>query len=87
MPKIGGDIEQLAGLKRTFAKEAKTVHTLTTSINAAVGTTWWIGPAADRFKNEWKNEFAPTLRKLQEALDEASQHVEKRRAAIEQAGS
>lgn len=87
MAKIGGDIQQMAQLKRTFAKEAQTVQQLTGNISKNVDSAWWIGPAADRFKSQWRSEFAPTLRKLQQALNEAGEHVEKRRDAIERAGS
>lgn len=87
MSKIGGDIQQMNQLKRTFDKESQTVQQLTANITKHVDSAWWIGPAADRFKSQWRSEFAPTLRKLQEALNEAGEHVDKRREAIERAGS
>jgi uncharacterized protein YukE len=85
--KIGGDIRQLNAMQKTFKTESANVERLTKTINSHVDSAWWIGPAADRFKSQWKSEFAPTLRKLQQALNDAGQHVDKRREAIERAGT
>jgi uncharacterized protein YukE len=87
VPRIGGDIAEMNQLRRTFDKHSKTVDTLTRDIGRHVDGAWWIGPAAERFKGQWRSEFAPTLRKLERALDEAGRHVDKRREAIERAGS
>lgn len=87
MSKIGGELGQLQSLKTTFDRESQTVATLLSTINAQVGNTWWVGPAADRFRNAWNSEFQPTLRKLQQALTEAGQEVNRRREALQQAGS
>jgi WXG100 family type VII secretion target len=87
MSKIGGELGQLESLKTTFDRESQTVATLMSTINGQVGNTWWVGPAADRFRNAWNSEFQPALRKLQQALTEAGQEVNRRREALQQAGS
>ena len=50
-------------------------------------STWWKGPAADRFRSAWEGEFAPTLRRLEAALQEASQEISRRHDALTQAGT
>lgn len=87
MSRIGADVGQLAALKATFDRQSGTVDELTRSIGSEVDAAWWIGAAADRFRDEWRNEFAPTLQKLQQALQDAGTEIDRRRDAIEQAGS
>ena len=86
MPQIGGTIEEMQTLSAKFTSESGTVAELTSSIDAQVNNTWWIGPAAERFKEAWGSQFKPTLAKLQAALDEASSEVRKRADALQQAG-
>jgi uncharacterized protein YukE len=52
-----------------------------------VNSTWWKGPAADRFRSAWESEFAPTMRRLEAALQQASQEINRRHEALLQAGS
>ena len=87
MAKIGADIGQLAILKQTFDRESQTVLELTRTIDGQLGNTWWIGPAHDRFAADWNSSFKPNLQRLQEALTSAGAEVERRRTALEQAGS
>ena len=87
MSTIGGEIGQLRSLEATFEREAQAVQELTTRIRGELGTTWWKGPAADRFRDAWGSQFEPSLRKLQSALQEASTEVNRRTEALLQAGS
>jgi len=78
---------QLESLGQSFNRESGTVSQLTSTIGGQVTSTWWKGPAADRFRSEWESEFAPTLRRLEAALQQASQEIGKRHQALTQAGS
>jgi uncharacterized protein YukE len=78
---------QLQSLKGTFDREAHSVAELTSTITGQLGNTWWKGPAADRFRSSWESQFAPTLRQLQAALQEASAEISRRHDALVQAGS
>ena len=60
---------------------------LVSTIGGQVHSTWWKGPAADRFRSSWESEFAPTLRRLEAALQEASQEISRRHDALLQAGT
>jgi len=84
---IGAEMGQLDGLRKKFDQESVTVSQLTSSIGSQVGSTWWKGPAADRFRSEWESTFAPTLRQLEQALKEASAEIARRHSALQQAGS
>jgi WXG100 family type VII secretion target len=87
MPQIGGTIEQMQSLQATFTREAGSVQELTSTISGQVGSTWWVGPAADRFKSQWDGEFRPMLQQLQQALQECSAEVQRRAQALVEAGS
>jgi len=78
---------QLETLGQSFMRESQTVAQLTSTIGGQVQSTWWKGPAADRFRSEWESEFAPTLRRLEAALQQSSQEIGKRHTALLQAGS
>ncbi|MGQ0434934.1 MAG: WXG100 family type VII secretion target [Microthrixaceae bacterium] len=87
MPAIGGEIDQLTTLKSTFDRESGNVAELTSTIRSQLGNTYWVGPAAERFRSAWQGEFEPMLNKLQQALNEAGAEVAGRRDALVQAGS
>jgi WXG100 family type VII secretion target len=87
MPQIGATIEEMQSLQATFTRESASVQELTSSISGQVSSTWWVGPAADRFKAEWDGEFRPMLAQLQQALIDCSTEVQRRSQAISQAGS
>lgn len=87
MTTIGGEVEQLASLKSTFEREGQTVQQLSNTIRGQLQSTWWKGPAADRFRSQWEGEFEPSLRRLHQALTECATEVNRRRDALMQAGS
>lgn len=87
MPQIGATIEEMQSLQATFSRESANVEQLTSSISGQVGSTWWVGPAAERFKSQWEGEFKPMLAQLQQSLVECSSEVARRSQAISAAGS
>jgi uncharacterized protein YukE len=87
MAQIGADIQQLATMGRQFTTQAVQVDTLISAINGQLGNTSWVGPSADKFKDQWNSQFVPALRNLEEALRAAGADVENRRQRIEAAGS
>jgi WXG100 family type VII secretion target len=86
MAQIGGSTEEMRQLQAAFSREAGTVQQLAGAITAQVGATWWVGPAADRFREQWAAEFRPMLTQLQEALAASSQEVGRHAEALMQAG-
>ena len=87
MSTIGAEMGQLQQLGQTFSREGQNVAQLTAAINSQVNSTWWKGPTADRFRGSWESEFAPTMRRLEAALQQASQEIARRHQALTQAGS
>ena len=87
MPQIGATIEEMQQLQSTFIRESANVAELTSTLSSQVGSTWWVGPAAERFKGQWDGEFRPMLQRLQQALDACSHEVQQRSNAIQAAGS
>ena len=87
MSTIGAEMGQLQQLGQRFMSESQTVAQLTSTISSQVNSTWWKGPAADRFRGSWESEFAPTLRRLEAALQQASGEINKRHEALTQAGT
>jgi uncharacterized protein YukE len=87
MPQIGATIEEMTALQAAFNRESATVANLTNSISSQVSGTWWVGPAAERFRGSWDGEFRPMLARLQAELDACAVEVSNRAQAISQAGS
>ncbi|NUS72160.1 MAG: WXG100 family type VII secretion target [Corynebacteriales bacterium] len=81
---VGGELEEMAQLSRTFADNATSATTIRTTVNNVLTTTTWTGPAADRFRDAW-NQFAPSLDQLSQALSDAGQEVQRRREALDNA--
>jgi WXG100 family type VII secretion target len=84
---IGAEMGQLQTLGQSFTRESQDVARLLSSISSQVHSTWWKGPASDRFRASWESEFAPTLRRLEAALQQASGEISRRHEALLQAGS
>jgi WXG100 family type VII secretion target len=84
---IGAELEQMQGLRSSLGQNSLQVGEVARAIRGQLATTFWRGPASDRFRQSWDGEFEPALRRLQQALDEAAQEVQRRHDALQQAGS
>lgn len=87
MPAIGGEVDQLTALKNTFDRQAANVAELISSVDGQINSTYWVGPAAERFKGQWSGDFKRMLSNLQSALGESGTEVARRRDALIKAGS
>jgi hypothetical protein len=72
MPTIGGNINDLEALIRSFRQSATTVDEIVTGVARELAAADWIGPVADRFRSSWDTEFVPTLRRVEEGFREAA---------------
>lgn len=84
---IGGEIPALHQLQRNFRQQSINVDDLMAALSADVHQTWWKGGAADRFRAAWESDFQPALRRLAEALTDASHEVGNRAEMLIQVGS
>jgi uncharacterized protein YukE len=82
MSMVGGNLDQLDGLERSFRNESQNVGQLVGRITATLNGTTWLGPAAQRFKSDWTQNFSRSLQQLQQALDQQAAYVANRRQAI-----
>ena len=82
---FGANLADLEQLRAMFDSKAGEVQGLESTLSAKVapGATAWEGPGADKFRAAWEQEFAPALRNLREALDQAGIAVAKYRDNIE----
>ena len=87
MALYGGDLAQLDGLSSHFMRETDAIDGLQSRIAGALEGTAWTGPAAERFRTQWSQDFVPALVRLKEALSESASVVKERRKAIEMATS
>lgn len=85
--KVGGELQSMQGLKKSLDTNANRTIELKNAVKSQLQNTVWEGPAATRFRDAWNNEFEPALAKLTEALKEAGNEVQRRKDALERAGS
>lgn len=84
MPKLGGDIEQMQQLQAQLKQRSQEVSQLRSQLTNMVQSTWWEGPAAARFKQEWNGQYSQSLSKLEGLLQELGQEVQRRKDALVQ---
>lgn len=82
MSLIGGELDQLAALRSTLSAQSGTVASLITTVRGQLDSTYWRGPAADRFRAEWHGRFERALHDLEAALAEAAAEVGRRAEAL-----
>jgi len=81
---LGGDIDQMGQLQSQLRQRSGDVQQLRTSLTSMIQNTWWQGPAASRFKDEWNGQYSGSLQKLEQLLDELGQEVQRRKDALVQ---
>lgn len=84
---LGANPEQMQQLAVRFRNEARAVSDLQGRITGTLADTVWTGPAAERFRSEWETSFRQALTRLEAALDDNAQQVERRLQAITEATS
>lgn len=82
MGMTGADIAQMEQLERTLSQESGAVKELQTRITNTLNSTNWTGPAAERFKQEWNENFSRALNTLSDALGQNAAAVKNRTEAF-----
>ena len=72
MAQLGADVEQLDLLSRKFDEEAQKIETAISAISSQMQSTWWQGPDAERFRNQWETADTSTLRQVVQRLQAAA---------------
>jgi uncharacterized protein YukE len=86
MSLIGAEIGEMHALKSSFTHHSGQVEQLIAALRGELGSTWWRGGAAERFRNAWDTEYEPALRGLARALLDASDEIGRRAEDIHRAG-
>jgi uncharacterized protein YukE len=82
---VGAELGQLDDLQKILAGTNEDFEQIISKIGSQIAATWWNGPAADRFKDAWIQEYESSLLKIQAAIVEASNEVRLRYDAIDAA--
>jgi uncharacterized protein YukE len=71
MSLYGANPEQLAALGRSLQQQINSIEGVVSAVSSALGGTTWMGPARDRFENDWNTSFRTALHRLTQAFDAA----------------
>ncbi|MFJ3957099.1 WXG100 family type VII secretion target [Arthrobacter sp. NPDC090010] len=71
----GADVQQLKALGKKLDAGAHSIDDQRNQLTSALNGTQWMGPDADRFKNEWQSQHVPALNKVAEALRNAGKQA------------
>ena len=71
MSTYGANPEQLATLGRTLSNQIGTINQLMSTVDGVLNGTTWMGPARERFGQDWNGSFKQALNRLNEAFDAA----------------
>lgn len=77
MAVFGADVEQLEQLGRKFDEESQKIKQAISTVASQMGNTWWQGPDANKFREEWESTHRSALTRMAEALQQAAQQVKK----------
>jgi uncharacterized protein YukE len=71
MTMYGANPEQLASLGRTLKQQINTIEGVMSTVSSMLSGTNWVGPARDRFEQDWNSTFRTALGRLNQAFDAA----------------
>jgi hypothetical protein len=83
MTMYGANPEQLASLGRSLQHQITSIEGVVSAVGSALGGTTWMGPARDRFEEDWNTTFRTALQRLNQAFDAAGRDCIARSADLE----
>jgi uncharacterized protein YukE len=83
MTMYGANPEQLASLGRSLQHQITSIEGVVSAVSSALGGTTWMGPARDRFEEDWNTTFRTALQRLNQAFDAAGRDCIARSADLE----
>jgi uncharacterized protein YukE len=83
MTMYGANPEQLASLGRSLQHQITSIDGVVSAVSSALGGTTWMGPARDRFEQDWNTTFRTALQRLNQAFDAAGRDCIARSADLE----
>lgn len=73
MSMYGANPDQLESLGNTLSRQVQAIEAVVAAVTSALGGTTWVGPARDRFEEEWRGTFRGALDRLNQAFEAAGQ--------------
>ncbi|MBN9170504.1 MAG: WXG100 family type VII secretion target [Microbacterium sp.] len=83
----GLDVQQVRQLSTQLNSKASEIQSILTQLTSKLNSTQWTGPDAEPFRNEWAGEHTASLKKVIQALQDASQKASSNAAAQESTSS
>jgi uncharacterized protein YukE len=80
----GANPDELDHLGTTLQRQIDTIQGVLATVGGVLGGTTWMGPARDRFQQEWDGVFTSALHRLNDAFGAAGQDCRQRSAALRQ---
>ena len=84
MQLYGANPDELDHLGTTLKRQIDTIQGVIGTVGGVLGSTTWMGPARDRFQQEWDASFTSALHRLNEAFGAAGQDCLQRSGALRQ---
>jgi uncharacterized protein YukE len=82
--RLGGDIEAMDRLQGQLRQKGQDIERLKSELTNIVQQTYWEGPAASKFKNDWGGQYSRSLTNLETLLADLGQEVARRKDALVQ---
>lgn len=73
MSMYGANPDQLESLGATLSRQVQSIESVVSTVTSTLGGTTWVGPARDRFEEEWRSSFRGALDRLNQAFEAAGQ--------------
>ena len=83
----GADVTQLKALGTKLQAGSQEIDNQKSMLTKALASTQWMGPDADKFRNEWNGEHVANLNRISQALQQASQMATRNATDQESASS
>jgi uncharacterized protein YukE len=80
----GLDVEQVRQLSSRLSSEAQSIQQILSTLTSQLGNTQWMGPDADRFRQDWSGSHTAALKSVIQGLQDASQRAAQNASAQEQ---
>lgn len=84
---LGQDVDQVKQLANQLNSKASDIDGLISQLRSAVTNVNWQGNDAKQFKSDWQSNHEPQLKKVADALRNASQSAKRNAAEQEQTSS
>lgn len=82
---LGADVDQLDSLAAKFNSVAGELESLVGQLSGQIGSTWWQGSDAERFRGDWDGQYRGQLQgvvnRLRETATRVTQQANQQRTA------